>query len=189
MATKKQLQALEKARKAKKHKGLGGILSGFGLANPMSISKNQAYEMLKDGAAIFIGFAAGKIGGQIVKKHIVKDATDWKRFVEPAIQIGGGMLISATGRNNRFISMMGKGVMSTGIITAIETATKKSLLELVGMNDGTSGLSALGKAIQDIEEIEFKAELPELQGAEEVLLGEESEALESANEFDMSKMR
>ncbi|NCB08789.1 MAG: hypothetical protein EOM73_11555 [Bacteroidia bacterium] len=174
MATQKQLKALEKARKAKanKGKGISGILSGFGLANPAKITQKEAFDILKDGAMLFLGFAGGQIAGAIVKKHIVKDATDWKRYVEPAIVAGGGILLSATGRNNQMLRMMGQGMIVSSVVTGVSLVTKKSLLELVGMNEGTAGL---GKAIEDIEEIKFDARLPEFQGPGEdaPLLGDD----------------
>jgi len=166
MATKKQLAALKKAREARRLKSKYG-LHGIGFGNLKSINKNEVMDMVKTTGAIVLGYVGSEAIGKLVAKAIVKDEAGFKKYIEPMIQIGGGFLVSATGKKNNFVKMLGAGMMAKGAVNMVEKAAGKTIMELVGIaknSEATQAIEGLGKAIDEIELIDFKPELPELRG-------------------------
>ncbi|MDD3688263.1 MAG: hypothetical protein PHE56_16080, partial [Bacteroidales bacterium] len=87
MATQKQIAAAKHAREIKEMKQKYARkwgLHGIGLGNLTKITKEEAFDIVKDGGAIALGFAAGKIGGAMLKKAIVKPGEEdgAKKWIE-----------------------------------------------------------------------------------------------------------
>lgn len=174
MATEAQLKALAKARAARKRnlrsgktRGRRGALHGIGLGNLKSVKSKDIFDSFKGVGMTLLGFVAGKAGGAALRKIVIKpgDEDTFKRFIEPIAQLGGGFIISQTGKGNQFVKSMGNGIMLAGAVTGVEVATKKTLMELIGMEDSIAverSIEGMGNA-NDIDMIDFNPELPDLQ--------------------------
>lgn len=173
MATTKQKTAAAKARAAKRRYAQNGKgLSGIGLGNLKTLNKNEAVGMVKDSGAVILGFAAGKIGGALIKKAVIKegDENGIKAWIPTLVQLGGGFIVSATGKGNQFVKVMGNGMMASGAIEALEAGTKKTIAELVGIekpNTTDETVDGLGRNFNEVESIDFNPNLPELDGVTE----------------------
>jgi len=171
MATTKQLTALKKARAAKRRYAQNGKgLSGIGLGNVKTLNKNEVVDMVKDSGAVILGFAAGKIGGALIKKAVIKegDENGIKAWIPTLVQLGGGFIVSATGKGNQFVKVMGNGMMASGAIEALEAGTKKTITELVGVTKSSpvtdDTFEGLGRNFNEVDAVDFNPNLPELDG-------------------------
>ncbi|MDR2011407.1 MAG: hypothetical protein LBQ22_13085 [Bacteroidales bacterium] len=188
MATKAQLEALKKARKVrasnlkkkygsgsggrtKRSKGLGG----FSLGSVATVKQKDVLEMVKNSGAIILGYVAGKVTGNLIAKAVVKpgDEQGFAKYIEPILQLGGGVILTASAGKNQFFKYAGAGMVTSGVVTGIERITKKSIMDLLGVNklEGFLGLDegsiSGAKTIDEIDNISFTPNLPELEGIDD----------------------
>lgn len=156
MATRKTTTTGHKRRRSTKRRG---TLAGISLGNLKTTNKKEVGNMLKTSGAIVLGYVVGQAGSKLVRKQFAAgDQEGFKKWIEPLVALGGGFLVSQTGKKNEFVRVMGTGIMASGVMSAIETATGKSLMELIGMGEATAGMGNMPA----IESVDFDMNLPEL---------------------------
>ena len=160
MATKRTTKTGRKRRRTSTRRG---ALAGISLGNLKSTNKKEVGNMLKTSGAIVLGYVVGQAGSKLVRKQFAQgDQEGFMKWIEPLVGLAGGFLVSQTGKKNEFVRVMGTGIMASGVMSAIETATGKSLMELIGMGEATAGMGNMPA----IESVDFDMNLPELNNVD-----------------------
>lgn len=86
---------------------------------------------VKNLAVVATGFVIGSMGGSAIDRALKVDSAipgiNAKRFVKPAVQLGAGIL-GATKLKNADMKLLASGVGASGVVSAVQIATKKNLL-------------------------------------------------------------
>ena len=86
---------------------------------------------VKNLAMVAGGFVIGSMGGSALDRALKVDTglpgINVKRFVKPAVQLGAG-IIGATKLKNTDLKLLASGVGASGVVSAVQIATKKNLL-------------------------------------------------------------
>jgi hypothetical protein len=86
---------------------------------------------VKNLAVVATGFVIGSMGGSAIDRALKVDSAipgiNAKRFVKPAVQLGTGIL-GATKLKNSDMKLLASGVGASGVVSAVQIATKKNLL-------------------------------------------------------------
>lgn len=117
----------------RKHSGKKGFAGMAGLEGVKKLSKQQVFDLFKQGGAILLGYASAKIAGKAVAKMVNKDEKPEgvKRYVDALTQAVGAVLLVSSGGKNYWLRNMGIGVAVSAVQETIETASGKSVLDLL----------------------------------------------------------
>lgn len=124
----KQTNSTKRKRNSK-----GQFCGLAGLEGVKKISKQQVFDLFKQGGAILLGYAGAKIAGRAVAKMVNKDEKPEgvKRYVDAFVQGLGAVLLVSSGGKNYWLRNMGIGAAVSAVQETVETASNKSLLDLL----------------------------------------------------------
>lgn len=112
---------------------------------------------IKSLAMVAGGFVIGSMGGSALDRMMKVDPSipgiNAKRFVKPFVQLGAGVL-GATKLKSKDLKLVASGVGASGVVSAVQIATKKNLL---------AGAPALAGSSLDVYEPMLA--LPEFSGS------------------------
>lgn len=161
-ATKAQLDALKKARAARKRKSKG--LSGFAMPKTTDIMDG-----FKKAGLIVAGFVGSR---EISRKIFKDDAEGFKRYLGSVLQVGGGVLLCT--QKNEPLRYIGYGMTAAGAVDAASKVLNKDILS-EGLLSGLSlGDIFSGKSLPayDASKIKLPADylpdLPPIEGNEDI---------------------
>ena len=123
---------------------------------PKATNSKAIMGEVKNLAVVATGFVVGSMGGSALDRALKVDTglpgINAKRFIKPAVQLGAG-IIGATKLKNSDLKLLASGVGASGVVSAVQIATKKNLL---------AGAPALaGNAMSVYEPITALPELPD----------------------------
>ena len=98
---------------------------------PKATNSKAIMGEVKNLAVVATGFVIGSMGGSAIDRALKVDSgipgINAKRFVKPAVQLGAG-IIGATKLKNTDMKLLASGVGASGVVSAVQIATKKNLL-------------------------------------------------------------
>ena len=98
---------------------------------PKAINSKAIMGEVKNLAMVAGGFVIGSMGGSALDRALKVDTglpgINVKRFVKPAVQLGAG-IIGATKLKNTDLKLLASGIGASGVVSAVQIATKKNLL-------------------------------------------------------------
>lgn len=134
---------------------------------------------VKNLAMVAGGFVLGSMGGSALDRVMKVDPStpgvNPKRFLKPAVQLGAGIL-GATKLKNSDMKLLASGVGASGVVSAVQIATRKNLLA------GTNALS--GSSLRLYEPLSTFHELPPFMDSDLPLTSMEPEQI-TEEEFEI----
>lgn len=175
MATKKKTSKKRRAA-SRKRSGLMGLGS---IAKTFKVSKLM--EIAKTGAMMLAGYVITNVAGKAVEKAVNKDEqnpTGLRKYINALAQGTIAAVCVSMGGKKVWLRNVGMGAALATVQTTVETASGKSVLEMLSFNKGTNGFGA----IEGGEELI----LPELTGAdnEPIEGADDNEPIEGADDDD-----
>ena len=98
---------------------------------PKATNSKAIMGEVKNLAMVAGGFVIGSMGGSAIDRALKVDTglpgINAKRFIKPAVQLGAG-IFGATKLKNTDMKFLASGVGASGVVSAVQIATKKNLL-------------------------------------------------------------
>ena len=98
---------------------------------PKATNSKAIMGEVKNLAMVAGGFVIGSMLGSAIDRALKVDSgipgINAKRFVKPAVQLGAG-IFGATKLKNTDMKLLASGVGASGVVSAVQIATKKNLL-------------------------------------------------------------